>query len=66
MESQPLVETGAVGALNGLNVLARTFGSRIQEARMAIGTQDLELIKQEVAGIREFYESRMNVEIPPL
>ena len=33
---------------------------------MAIGTQDLELIKQEVAGIREFYESRMNAEIPPL
>ena len=33
---------------------------------MSIGTQDLELIKQEVAGIREFYESRMNAEIPPL
>ena len=33
---------------------------------MAIGAQDLELIKQEVAGIREFYESRMDAEIPPI
>ncbi len=33
---------------------------------MAIGAQDLEVIKQEVAGIREFYESRMDAEIPPL
>ena len=33
---------------------------------MTIGTQDLELIKKEVAGIRESYQSRLDSEIPPL
>ena len=33
---------------------------------MAIGSQDLELIKQEVGSIRDFYQSRMDDEIPPL
>ena len=33
---------------------------------MTIGAQDLELIKKEVAGIRDFYQSRMDSEIPPL
>lgn len=33
---------------------------------MTIGAQDLELIKKEVAGIRDFYQSRMDNEIPPL
>jgi HK97 family phage major capsid protein len=33
---------------------------------MALGTQDIELIKREVASIRDFYQSRMDSEIPPL
>ena len=33
---------------------------------MNLGTQDIELIKREVAGIRDFYQSRMDKEIPPL
>lgn len=33
---------------------------------MALGTQDLELIKREVAGIRDFYQSRLEAELPPL
>ena len=33
---------------------------------MALGTEDMERIKQEVAGIKEFYQSRMDAEIPPL
>ena len=33
---------------------------------MTIGTQDLELIKREVAGIREYYQSRLDSELPPL
>ena len=33
---------------------------------MTIGTQDLELIKKEVAGIKEFYNARMDRELPPL
>ena len=33
---------------------------------MAIGSQDLEIIKQEVGAIRDFYQSRMDDEIPPL
>lgn len=33
---------------------------------MTLGTQDIELIKREVAGIRDFYQSRMDTEIPPL
>ena len=33
---------------------------------MTIGTQDLELIKREMAGIRDHYQSRMDAEIPPL
>ena len=33
---------------------------------MTIGTQDLELIKKEVAGIRESYQSRFDSDIPPL
>lgn len=32
---------------------------------MTIATQDLDLIKQEVASIREYYQSRMDSEIPP-
>ena len=33
---------------------------------MTIGTQDLELIRKEVAGIRDFYSSRMDQELPPV
>ena len=33
---------------------------------MTIGTQDMELIKREVASIRDFYQSRMDSELPPL
>ncbi len=33
---------------------------------MTIGTQDLELIRKEVAGIREFYNARMDADIAPL
>ena len=33
---------------------------------MALATQDIELIKREVASIRDFYQSRMDSEIPPL
>ena len=33
---------------------------------MTIGAHELELIKREVAGIRDFYNARMNSEIPPL
>ena len=32
----------------------------------AFSTASLELVKRELGGIREFYESRMNSEIPPL
>ena len=32
----------------------------------ALSTASLELVKRELGGIREFYESRMNSEIPPL
>ena len=33
---------------------------------MTLGAQDLELIKREVAGIRDFYRSRLDAELPPL
>ena len=33
---------------------------------MTLGTQDIELIKREVAGIRDFYQSRLDAELPPL
>ena len=33
---------------------------------MNIATQDLEVIKSEVAGIRDFYQARMDAEIPPI
>ena len=33
---------------------------------MTIGTYDLELIKREMAGIRDYYQSRMDQELPPL
>ena len=33
---------------------------------MTIGTQDMELIRKEVAGIRDFYNSRMDQELPPV
>ena len=33
---------------------------------MTIATQDLDLIKREVASIREYYQSRMDAEIPPI
>ncbi len=33
---------------------------------MEIGTQDLELIKKEMAGIRDFYQQRLDAELPPL
>ena len=33
---------------------------------MTLGTQDMELIKREVAGIRDFYQARMDEELPPL
>ena len=32
----------------------------------AFSTASLELVKRELGGIREFYETRMNAEIPPL
>ena len=32
----------------------------------AFSTASLELVKRELGGIREFYEQRMNTEIPPL
>ena len=33
---------------------------------MTLAAKDMELIKQEVAGIRDFYQSRMDSELPPL
>ena len=33
---------------------------------MTLGTQDIDLIKREVAGIRDFYQARMDAELPPL
>ena len=33
---------------------------------MTIGTQGLELIKKEVAGIRDFYNARLDADLPPL
>ena len=33
---------------------------------MTIGAQDLDLIKREVASVREYYQSRMDADIPPL
>ena len=33
---------------------------------MTIAAQDLELIKRELSGIREFYDARIDKEIPPL
>ena len=33
---------------------------------MTLGTQDIELIKREVAGIRDFYQARLDAELPPL
>jgi len=33
---------------------------------MTIGTQDLELIKREMAGIRDYYQSRIDAELPPI
>ena len=33
---------------------------------MTLGTQDLELIKREMGEIRDFYQSRMDAELPPL
>ena len=33
---------------------------------MTIGAQDLELIKKEIAGIQEFYNARMDKDIPPI
>ena len=33
---------------------------------MTISTQDLDLIKKEVAGVREFYNARIDSELPPL
>ena len=33
---------------------------------MTIAAQDLELIKRELSGIREFYGARIDTEIPPL
>ncbi len=33
---------------------------------MTLGTQDLELIKREMAEIRDFYQSRLDAELPPL
>lgn len=32
---------------------------------MTIAAHDLELIKRELTGIREFYETRMDAELPP-
>ena len=33
---------------------------------MTIGAHDLDLIKREVASVREYYQSRMDADIPPL
>lgn len=33
---------------------------------MTIGTQGLDLIKRQVAGICDYYQSRMNAEFPPM
>ena len=33
---------------------------------MTLASKDMELIKQEVAGIRDFYQSRWDSELPPL
>ena len=33
---------------------------------MTLANQDIELIKREVAGIRDFYQSRLDAELPPL
>ena len=33
---------------------------------MTLANQDIELIKREVAGIRDFYQARMDAELPPL
>ena len=33
---------------------------------MTIAAQDLERIKRELSGIREFYDARIDKEIPPL
>ncbi len=33
---------------------------------MTLAMQDIELIKREVAGIRDFYQARMDAELPPL
>ena len=33
---------------------------------MTIAAQDLELIKRELSGIRDFYDARIDKEIPPL
>ena len=33
---------------------------------MTIGSHDLELIKREMSGIRDYYQSRMDAELPPL
>ena len=33
---------------------------------MTLANQDMELIKREVAGIRDFYQARMDAELPPL
>ena len=33
---------------------------------MTIGTQDMEVIKREVASIQDYYRSRMDAELPPL
>ena len=33
---------------------------------MTIAAQDLELIKRKLSGIREFYDARIDKEIPPL
>jgi HK97 family phage major capsid protein len=42
------------------------FNPILQEVSMTIGTQDLDLIKREVASIREYYQSRMDADIPPI
>ena len=33
---------------------------------MTIGTHDLDLIKREMSGIRDYYQSRLDAELPPL
>ncbi len=33
---------------------------------MTIGTQELELIKREMAGIRDYYQSKIDAELPPV